>query len=133
MGESKILNSNYRIKKLIKREKLENNWAQRGVEKLNEQIENNKDEQIEKKQKKEERKKYRKSISHISKYLAEQIPPYVKIGCSARIGTIRKFLVDKNLVEKKDKMTITEENVVDKWLELVGDVEETESEDGEEF
>ena len=49
------------------------------------------------------------------------------------MGKIRKFLVDKKFINKKEKMTITEANIVQKWQELVGsdpeNDEESESED----
>ena len=54
----------------------------------------------------------------------------VQPGRHATMGKIRKYLVENRHIEKKDKMSIIEVNVVEKWNELVG--EETEDEDSEE-
>ena len=39
----------------------------------------------------------------------------IKPGSSATMGKMRKYCVEKGKIPKKDKMKLTEDNVVSKW------------------
>ena len=112
IGHSKVLNTNFRINKLKKFEYLQASFTK----KLAEDRQNSEVAQAESRLLKAKRKAYRKSISHISSTLADAL--YIAPNKSATIGKIRKYLVDKGKVEKKNKMQITENNIVLKWGEF---------------
>ena len=58
-------------------------------------------------------------IAHISRTLQDEL--MIAPTAHATLGKVRKYLIAKNLIQKKINMSITEENLVSKWRELVGE------------
>ena len=59
------------------------------------------------------RKAFRNQTKHIKAYLEEAT--FIKPGSTLTMGRIRTYCVANNKIDKKEKMTLTENNVVEKW------------------
>ena len=56
-----------------------------------------------------------KDVGNTDVLIAEQI---TKQGKVASVPQVRKFLIKKKKLKRKEQKTITESNVVEKWAEL---------------
>ncbi len=112
LREAKVLNDDYRIRVLRKQEDLN----ARFLDILAEDREGKEVSDAMANLEKAKRKDFRKKVRHITQVLRNELfmKPNEHVGKNT-MGKVRRYCVDKGKLPKKQKMTLTLQNVLEKW------------------